>query len=162
MRSVREATETDIHLIRELTYKVWPQTYANMLSKEQIDYMLNLMYSEESLKQQMQEGSQFLIISDKEEPVGFASVKQTDSTTFKLDKIYILQSQQGKGTGRFFLDYIIKEKQKKGASKLWLQVKRDNPARNFYEKYGFEITREADFDIGNGYYMQDYIMEKNI
>jgi ribosomal protein S18 acetylase RimI-like enzyme len=162
MQTIREAIQKDIPLIRELTYKVWPQTYVSMLSKEQIDYMLTLMYSQESLEKQMKEGSQFFIVSDNDEPVGFASIKQTDSSSFKLDKIYILQSQQGKGTGRCVLDHIIREIQKKGATTFWLQVKRDNPARSFYEKNGFVVTREADFDIGNGYFMRDFIMEKNI
>lgn len=160
--TVRYAIEEDISLIRELTFKVWPQTYANLLTKEQIDYMLSLMYSEESLRQQMKDGAQFIIVYENDLPVGFASIKQTDITTYKLDKIYILQSQQGKGTGKFLLHHIINEIQKRNATILWLQVKRDNPARSFYEKNGFKVKGEADFDIGNGYFMKDYIMEKDI
>lgn len=162
MFSIRNASQEDIPLIRELTFKVWPQTYAGLLTPEQIDYMLGLMYSESSLADQMQSGILFLIVLDGQEPVGFAAYEEISTGLWKLHKLYILQSQQGKGTGRFVIDHIIDEIKKDGAGALHLQVKRDNPAQNFYKKLGFEIIEEKDFDIGNGYFMKDYIMEKKI
>jgi diamine N-acetyltransferase len=159
---IKNASAKDIPLIRELTFKVWPQTYAATLLPEQISYMLDMMYSESSLLRQMNEGSQFIFVYDDEEPVGFAACFQKEPFIFKLDKIYILSSQQGKGTGRFVIDYIIDEIKKKGATALQLQVKRDNKARFFYEKLGFNVIEEKDFDIGNGYFMNDYVMEKKI
>ena len=152
----------DIPLIRRLTFKIWPQTYAAMLSSGQIDYMLDMMYSESSLLHQINEGSKFIFVYDNEEPVGFAAYFLKELSIFKLDKIYVLPSQQGKGTGKFVIDYIIDEIKKKGATALQLQVKRDNKARYFYEKLGFIILEEKDFDIGNGYFMTDYVMEKKL
>jgi ribosomal protein S18 acetylase RimI-like enzyme len=162
MFTVTDAFKTDIPLIRELCLQVWPQTYAPILSKEQIDYMLEMMYSETSLKQQMQEGSQFILIHENDEPVGFASFQETAPGVYKLHKIYVLPSQQGKGTGRFMLDNIISRIKKKGAKALQLQVNRYNKAKSFYEKLGFVVVKEADFDIGNGYFMNDYVMEKKL
>ncbi len=157
---IRKATTEDVPLIRELTFKVWPQTYAPILSKTQIDYMLEMMYSKSSLQQQMNKGSQFIIVYENNEPVGFAAYFEKSPSVFKLDKIYVLPSQQGKGTGRFVIDYIIDKIKKKGATALQLQVNRNNKARNFYEKLGFVVIEEKDFDIGNGYFMNDYVMEK--
>jgi ribosomal protein S18 acetylase RimI-like enzyme len=159
MFKIVQATSNDIALIRELTFKVWPQTYSASLSPKQIDYMLEMMYSESSLKNQMQNGSQFIIVYDESEPVGFAAYFLKESGIYKLDKIYILPSQQGKGTGKFVVDYIINAIREKGATALQLQVKRDNKARFFYEKLGFVVLYEADFDIGNGFFMNDYVME---
>lgn len=122
--------------------------------------MLEMMYSEASLQKQMNEGCQFMIVYDNEIPVGFASVQETQPAIFKLHKIYILPSQQGKGTGRFVIDYILKDLKQKGASALQLQVNRFNKARNFYEKLGFSVIDQKDFDIGDGYFMNDYIMQK--
>jgi ribosomal protein S18 acetylase RimI-like enzyme len=158
--SIRNASTQDIPLIRDLTFRIWPQTYASILSQQQIDYMLELMYSESSLQKQMDEGSQFIFVYDDGVPVGFASVQETQPSIFKLHKIYILPSQQGKGTGRFVIDYILNEIKQKGASALQLQVNRFNKARNFYEKLGFTVIDEKDFDIGNGYFMNDFVMEK--
>jgi diamine N-acetyltransferase len=160
--SIKNASVDDVPLIRELTFKVWPQTYAAIISQQQIDYMLEMMYSEASLKKQMDEGCRFIIIYDEKEPVGFAAYQEIKSTIWKLHKIYILTTQQGRGTGKFVIDHIIKEIEKEGATALQLQVNRHNKARSFYEKIGFTVIEEADFDIGNGYFMNDYVMEKKL
>lgn len=162
MLSIRIATIDDIPLIRQLTFKVWPQTYAALLSQEQIDYMLKMMYSELSLIQQIENGCRFIIINDENDAVGFASYQEIKPATWKLHKLYILSSRQGKGTGRFVIDYIINEISQQKATGLQLQVKKDNKAKTFYDKIGFSVIEEIRLDIGNGYFMDDYIMEKKI
>jgi ribosomal protein S18 acetylase RimI-like enzyme len=163
VHNIRKAITKDIPLIRQLTFKVWPQTYAAILSQQQIDYMLEMMYSEPELKKQMTDDAcQFVIVYDESEPVGFAAYQEIKPTAWKLQKIYILSSQQGKGTGKFVIDYITKEIQPKGATELQLQVNRHNKAKGFYEKIGFTVIEEADFDIGNGFFMNDYVMEKKL
>ena len=160
MLSIRIAAVTDIPLIRELTFAVWPQTYSNIISKTQIDYMLDMMYSQASLQKQItEEGCTFIIAYDGKEPVGFASYNEPKPHTWKLNKIYVLQSQQGKGTGKFIINYIITEIKKLNAKALQLQVNRHNNAKLFYEKLGFTVIDTSDLDIGNGYFMNDYIME---
>lgn len=162
MFSIRRATAEDIPLIRELCFKVWPQTYASIVSQEQIDYMLEKMYSPASLQEQMEAGSQFIFVYEGDSPVGFASYFEKAPSVFKLDKIYVLISQQGRGTGRFVINHIIDEIKKKGGTALQLQVNRHNKAKNFYEKLGFVVIEEKDFDIGNGHFMNDYVMEKKL
>jgi diamine N-acetyltransferase len=165
MLSITKATAADIPLIRQLTFAIWPQTYASIISKEQIDFMLEQMYNPATLQKQIEEGCTFIIVYDDKEPVAFASFNETEPLTeprgqlWKLNKIYILQSQQGKGTGKFIINYIVDEIKASGAKALQLQVNRDNKAKNFYEKIGFKIIKIADFDIGNGYFMNDYVME---
>jgi len=160
--TIRKATDDDIPLIRDLCFKVWPQTYASILSQEQIDYMLDKMYGPASLQNQMDAGSQFIIVYEEDEPVGFASYFEKAPSVFKLDKIYVLLSQQGKGTGRFMIDHIVDVIKQRGATALQLQVNRYNKAKNFYENLGFVVIDEKDFDIGNGYFMNDYVMEKQL
>ncbi len=162
MLSIRSASVNDIPLIRKLAFEVWPQTYAGILSQQQIDYMLDMMYSEKSLQQQMTEGAQFIVVADDQEPVGFASFQEIKTGIFKLHKIYVLPSQQGKGTGRFVIDHILDTIKQRGASALQLQVNRGNNARFFYEKLGFVVIEKIDLDIGSGYVMDDYIMEKKL
>ena len=163
MLSIQNAELKDIPLIRDLCFKVWPQTYAGIISNEQIDYMLELMYSEQSLQKQMTEQHcQFILVYDGKEPVGFASFSETEPMIFKLHKIYILSGQQGKGTGKFVIDYIINEIKSKGATALRLQVNKRNKAKSFYEKLGFTVLYEFDFPIGNNFVMDDYLMEKKL
>lgn len=162
MLDIRNASAEDAQLIRELSLKVWPQTYSSILSAEQIDYMMDLMYSETALKEQMEKGHQFIFCYDAKEPVAFASYSELEPSIYKLHKIYVLTSQQGKGTGKFIIEHIIKDITAKSASALRLNVNRNNKAKHFYEKLGFEIMAEEDIDIGHGHYMNDYIMEKKL
>jgi len=157
---IRKAYPPDIPLIREMAYEIWPVTYGSILSKDQIDYMLNLIYSEKVLHAQMENNFEFNIVYDGEHPVGFASFSLIEPRLYKLHKIYVLPSQQGKGTGRFIIEQLIKEMKTKGATTLQLNVNRNNNAKLFYEKMGFTIIKEEDIDIGNGYFMNDYVMEK--
>ncbi|HUR66471.1 MAG TPA: GNAT family N-acetyltransferase [Chitinophagaceae bacterium] len=160
--TLRRAYEKDIPLIRELTMKVWPQTYSTILTPEQIEYMLKLMYSEQSLSTQMKEQQEFIIVDDGKEPVGFASFSLSSPGVYKLHKIYILPSIQGKGAGKFVINEITKAILRKGGTTLQLNVNRNNKAKDFYERAGFTVIKEEDIDIGNGYFMNDYVMEKKI
>ncbi len=162
MFEIQKASVNDIPLIRELAFKVWPHTYASMISAEQIDYMLDMMYSEASLEKQISDGARFIFIYENKEPVGFASYQEMSPGVFKLHKLYVLPSQQGKGTGRYIIEHIISEIKPLGANALQLQVNRRNKAKYFYEKNGFSVIKEFDFDIGNGYVMDDYVMEKKL
>jgi ribosomal protein S18 acetylase RimI-like enzyme len=163
MFEIKIATAEDIPLIRELTFRVWPQTYQGILTPEQIDYMLEMMYSVDSLQQQINvQGCHFIIAYEDGNPVGFASYNEEESKRWKLNKIYILQNQQGKGTGRFVIDHIIEQIKKQNASSLFLQVNKDNNAKVFYERLGFIEVDFINLDIGNGYFMNDYIMEKDL
>ena len=163
MLSIIKATALDIPLIRQLTFAIWPQTYSEVLSNEQIDYMLEQMYNPATLQKQMEvDGCTFIIVYNNDNAIAFASYNETEPQLWKLNKIYILPSQQGKGTGKFIINYIIDEIKTKGAKALQLQVNRLNKAKNFYERLGFKIIKTADFDIGNGYFMNDYVMELSL
>ena len=153
---------TDIRAIAE---EVWPKTYGTILSKQQLDYMMNMMYSVASLQTQANEKQHhFILAKENNRAVGFASYEfdcdQTNKT--KIHKIYVLSTQQGKGLGKFLLDYVAKEAKKRNNKALFLNVNKYNPAQHFYKKLGFEITKEEVIDIGQGYVMDDYVMEKTI
>ena len=110
----------------------------------------------------MAEGCQFVIAYDDNEPVGFASYQETEPQLFKLHKIYVLPSQQGKGTGKFIINHIVEKIKSKNAKALQLQVNRYNKAKSFYEKLGFFVLKEINLDIGNGYFMNDYVMQLSL
>ena len=157
---IRKAYLADIPLIRDMAYKIWPVTYGNILAPDQLEYMLRLIYDEKVLQEQMEKNIEFILVYDGAHPVGFASFSLIEPQVFKLHKIYVLPSQQGKGTGRFIIDQLTTAMKKKGATTLQLNVNRHNNARAFYEKMGFVVIKEEDIDIGNGYFMNDYVLEK--
>jgi ribosomal protein S18 acetylase RimI-like enzyme len=97
------------------------------------------------------------------ETVGFASYSHADKTgTYKVHKLYVHPLLHGKGFGKKLLDKIIEEIKPTGATKLRLNVNRQNRAKGFYERYGFAVIGEEDIAIGEGYFMNDFIMEKSI
>lgn len=157
--TIRNAAETDIPLIRTLARQIWPQTYEKILSRKQINYMMKLIYSEAALQQQMEAGHQFIIVYNAAIPVGFASFNEIEPTIFKLQKIYLLPNQQGRGTGRFTIEQVLAEITPRGATALRLNVNKHNQAKSFYEKLGFDVISDVKIDIGSGYFMDDYVME---
>lgn len=155
----RFANTSDIPLIQESNLQVWPQTYREILSEEQISYMLEMMYSTASLTHQMEEeGCVFILMYDGNTPIGFASYSELEPHEFKLHKIYILPTVQGKGAGKSLLEKVIAEVKKQNGKSISLNVNRFNKAKSFYERMNFKIVDEVDVHIGNGYYMNDYIM----
>lgn len=164
MITFRKADKNDIALIRELTFKIWPQTYSLILTPVQIEYMLNMMYSNTSLKEQIEEKQHtFIVVYYKNEAVGFASYSPKEALTnkvYRLHKIYISPAIQGAGLGKKTIEYIINDILPLGVKFLELNVNRHNKARTFYEKLGFLVVKEEDNAIGEGFFMNDYVMEK--
>jgi GNAT superfamily N-acetyltransferase len=159
--SIRNATASDIDLIINLAWKIWPLTYEEILSKKQISYMMSLFYSADALEKQMLAQRHFFLVMHSDEmPCGFASYSNiNNSTAFKLHKIYVLPELQGKGLGRLLLNHVVSNLLDQGGQKLLLNVNRYNKARQFYERLGFTVIGEEDIDIGNGYFMNDFVME---
>jgi diamine N-acetyltransferase len=159
--SIRFADLDDINTIGFIAQQTWPATYGEILSPDQLDYMLTLFCSPSALRQQMLEARHhFLILEQDDEAIGFASWAVTsDPATFKLHKLYILPGRQGKGMGKAILNFIFEDIRLQGAKALQLNVNRYNKARQFYEKMGFAVIKEEDIDVGNNYYMNDYVME---
>lgn len=161
---VRDAGLEDINTIGFLAYQIWPVAYKDILELDQLQYMLKLIYSPASLKRQMTvEQHHFLLAELGEEPVGFAAYSRIiEPSTFKLHKLYVLPQIQGKGLGKTLLENVEEAVRNAGGTHLHLNVNRHNKARMFYERLGFSIIDEEDIDIGNNYFMNDYVMEKNI
>lgn len=163
MPTIKTAKLSDIVIINELAHRIWPIAYKNILSPNQMEYMLDLIYNPSSLKKQIKDlRHKFIIVYEKKTPVGFASysLKINSHNIFKLHKIYVLQSEQGKGIGKLILNRVADEAKNSGAKFLELNVNRYNSAVDFYKKYGFNIIGEEDVDIDNGYFMNDYVMRK--
>jgi diamine N-acetyltransferase len=157
---IRPASFNDISFIQQIAANTWPSAYEKLLGKQQVDYMLGLFYSRPSLEEQMKNHHHFFLALFNYLPVGFASFSNINDRTYKLQKLYVLPQVQKTGAGKKLLETVETVAKSMGAQKLQLNVNRQNDARNFYTKAGFKIIKEEDIDIGNGFYMNDYVMEK--
>lgn len=161
MFSIRKATTNDIHLIHEMAWVVFPHTYKEILTPEQIDYMMEWMYSEDSLHKQMEEDGHIYYLAFKgDEPAGYLSIQPEGEHVFHLQKIYVLPSFQGMKLGKQLFGQAIKaiKELHPAPCQMRLNVNRQNKALAFYERMGMVKVDEGDFHIGNGYYMNDFIM----
>lgn len=163
--TIRHATQADIPAIKKLADVVFRATYAPIISPEQMEYMLEWMYSEKSLIDQITlPGKAFFVASEGDRPIGYVTVERDGNTPdglplFHLQKLYLLPTEQGKGYGKkmfhFLVDYL--KSICPGQFRIELNVNRHNKAVGFYEAIGMYRSREGDFPIGDGFYMRDYI-----
>lgn len=157
--NIRAADVNDIATIREVANITWPVAYGSYISKEQLNYMLDMMYSDNSLLEQMNKGHQFYIAEQHNNPIGFASVSKEEEKSCKLNKLYVLPTAQKIGAGKALLQKSIDYAISHAASCLYLQVNKQNNAQHFYSKHGFTVREASILEIGGGYIMDDYIME---
>jgi GNAT superfamily N-acetyltransferase len=158
---IKKASVSDVEIIQELAETIWPVCYREIISAEQLMYMLDLIYTPYALISQMQKGHQFIIAYEADIPIGFASysAKSADEPeTFRLHKIYVLTNLHTKGVGSFLLKYVTTQSKNAGATLLELNVNKYNPSKIFYDNKGFKILKEEVIEIGNGYVMDDYVM----
>lgn len=154
---LRAATPADAAAIAQLAATIWQVHYPPIIGQQQVDYMLHLLYSQTALREQMDAGQQFHLIEIGKQPAGYIAVSEKAPGDFFLHKFYIDSALQGQGIGKALFEAISKQY---APLRSWtLTVNRKNyKSINFYFRLGFRITEVADFDIGNGYFMEDFVM----
>lgn len=159
---IRPASFNDIPYIQDIVNETWPVTYIPVLGRLQVQYMLKRFYNSSALEEQMKNKHYFFLALKDYTPIGFASFSHIDGDTFKLQKLYVVPGTQKTGAGKALLQTVEVVAKSMGATKLQLNVNRKNIAKSFYEKNGFTTVVEEDIDIDNGFFMNDYVMEKDL
>ena len=165
MITVRSAESFDLQLIHDMAEVVFRQTYKEILSPEQMEYMMDMMYSLPNLNRQMEDGHHYYLAFDDDKPCGYVSVQlqgyDGGTEIFHLHKIYVMPDAQGKGIGiRLFNRVVehVKEACEGKLARIELNVNKFNKSVEFYKHIGMRVLLEEDFPIGNGFYKTDYIM----
>ena len=162
---IRVATLADIPMVRSMAEVVFRRTYADILSPEQMEYMMDWMYSAQSLTSQISdEGRFFFVAEENGMPAGYVSFEndgqlEDGRRLYHLQKLYVMPDFQKTGLGRRLLEYVkasLSALEPTGC-RVELNVNRGNPAVGFYEHMGMHRDRQGDFPIGRGFYMNDYI-----
>ncbi len=163
--TITAASDKDIAVIRTIAHVTWPVAYGNILSPAQLAYMLELMYSETALNEQMTTKEHHFLLAEKENTtIGFAGFEHNYQATrnSRLHKLYVLPVAQGAGAGKALLDAVVEAARAARDVALELNVNRFNRSKEFYMHQGFNVVREEVLDIGSGYVMDDYVMELTV
>ena len=163
MLAFQPAQNEDIPLLRELAEQIWRASYVEIISPEQIEYMLRWMYSEEVIRGELAAGVCWELVHWQAEPAGFFAVTFQSDGVAKLNKLYLLERLQGRGFGQQMLVHIFRLAEQHGAREIRLQVnKRNVRAKRAYDRAGFIVADSAVFKIGEGFVMDDYVMVRRL
>lgn len=160
MINIVYAGPEDALTIHTLAHAIWYPTYQDVLAKDQIDFMLAKMYSEEAIQNAMADHCLFYIIQESNSPIGFIAVKEKQEV-LRIDKLYLLPKTQGKGLGSQLLEFAGQLALDKEINILELNVNRYNKAYHFYLKQGFEVVETVDIPYYQ-YFLNDYVMQKRL
>ena len=159
MITIEKASSFDALTIHKLVHQIYYPTYKDILSKDQIDFMLEKSYTVNALQNAMSEGQDFYVMAKDDDPLGFMAVTEKSEEILRIEKLYLLPETQGLGLGKKFITFAVEEAKNRKKSLLELNVNRGNKAYFFYLKQGFLVTQEIDIPY-YGYILDDYVMQK--
>lgn len=156
-------TIDDIKKVSLKAEEIWREHFTSIIGEKQVDYMLSLFLSTEAIEKAINEDHyEFYEICLKDEIIGFFSIKKETDRLF-LSKLYIEKKYRGYGYARIALNYIEQLTKEYELNNIWLTCNKYNDhTLAVYKKMGFHIFDEAINDIGQGYVMDDYYLEKTI
>jgi ribosomal protein S18 acetylase RimI-like enzyme len=155
--------EPDIDTLVALARAIWYRHYPDIISVEQIEYMLGQRYHPDLIRAQLASERVWwdkLVMHGA--MIAFSSCELSDHAgEMKLDKIYVRYDLRGHGHGSRLIRNVEARALAAGCTRLSLQVNKNNrSAIEAYRRNGFSVAQAAKFDIGNGFYMDDYVMAK--
>lgn len=153
------ANEEDYEQVYALAAEIWQVAYKDIISQEQIDYMLPMMYAPAVIARELREGVVYEFALDGDKRIGIISFGPYGDGVMKLHKLYLLPSYHGHGVGSQMLQHVIAAARAKGGQRLILNVNKQNSrAIKAYKRNGFVVLADVKNAIGNSFYMDDYVM----
>lgn len=154
--------ETDEHLrkIAALADVIWHEHFIPIIGKDQVEYMLSRFQSYTALKEQVLNGYEYYRLLDDEKLCGYMSIRPDQDGRLFLSKLYIAKEYRGRHLATFLFEFLKRSCQKRNCSAIWLTCNKYNDnSLNVYRHLGFQTIDAQKNDIGNGFFMDDYIME---
>ncbi len=173
--SIKKATQHDAALISSLAKEIWSQHYLSIISQQQIGYMLDKYQSEDAVRHDILHGYMYNIAYLDGAPCGYSAIIAPQSRCVSvgtavaptndvfLSKFYVRQTARGCGVGRAMLNEIQTFAKDCGAGRIWLSCNKHNViSLAAYQKLGFNVIGDVVTDIGDGFVMDDFVLEKKL
>jgi GNAT superfamily N-acetyltransferase len=153
--------------VARMAHEVWNEYYVPIIGQAQVDYMVAKFQTAEAMQAQIDAGYEYFQVQQGEigqgETIGYAAIRHdTSDARLFISKLYVLAAHRKSGAGRKCLELIERMARERGATHLWLTVNKGNPSVRAYEHLGFRIAEAMVMDIGGGYVMDDYKMERPV
>ena len=161
---IKVESKSHVNAVVKLAREIWEQHFTPIIGAAQVEYMLGKFQSVEAITSQLDGGWEYYIVTREKEYVGYTGlVPNVLDRKILLSKIYVKNSVRGSGVGNLLLDFIEEMSRERDFKTVWLTVNRFNDSTvEWYLRHEFVITDVVKKDIGSGFFMDDFIMEKVI
>lgn len=162
---IRRIDAFELPVIQRLAHEIWHRCYPGIISVKQIEYMLSIWYQPSAMAREMEVRDAWFALIEAETlgPVGYLSFERYPDDVAFINKLYIHPDMQGRGVGAAALDWIAQRALEMCCPRLRLRVNRANAlAIRAYQRAGFVFMEDVCSDIGSGFVMDDYLMEKKL
>ncbi|WP_116808287.1 GNAT family N-acetyltransferase [Steroidobacter cummioxidans] len=151
--------------VAALAHQIWYEYYVPLIGRPQVDYMVAKFQNVPAMQTQIDQGYEYFLVQRQDDTgqwldIGYCAVEEQPGRGMFLSKFYLHHAARGSGTGRRCMEFIEELARRRGLALLWLTVNKGNPAVQAYQKLGFRIAADLVMDIGGGFVMDDYRMEK--
>lgn len=154
---------TQVAEVARMARQVWDEYYVPLIGRAQVDYMVARFQTAEAMQSQIDSGYEYFQIRQDGQNIGYAAIRHdAPEARLFISKLYLLARHRQSGAGRKSLQLIEQIARDRGATHLWLTVNKGNPSVHAYERLGFRIVEALVMDIGGGFVMDDYRMEKAV
>jgi GNAT superfamily N-acetyltransferase len=162
-------TPEQLATVAGLAHEIWYEFYVPLIGRAQVDYMVGKFQNAAAMQSQIDQGYEYFLVQQEDtagsaparvRDIGYAAVQEQADGALFLSKFYLHKSARGAGTGRKCMEFIEGLARRRGLSLLWLTVNKGNPSVQAYQRLGFRIAADLVMDIGGGFVMDDYRMEK--
>lgn len=156
-------TPQEVQALADMAGKIWHEFFPGIISEEQIDYMVDKFQSFRAMTDQItNHGYHYHVLEVDGQPMGYTGWNIEDGKMF-LSKVYLKKEARGKGYSSIIFRFLEEQARERGAHAIWLTVNKYNDhSIAVYQHKGFQTVRTQEADIGGGFIMDDYIMEKVI
>lgn len=146
----------EINEMSQMATAIVRDYYDPIIGKAQNDYMLKMFQTPEAIAEQLEHGYRYYFMREDERNLGFLAFYPRENALY-LSKLYLYKDERGKGYAREVMEFLKTQAGELGFNRIELNVNRHNDTRFIYEKLGFTVAWEEKNDIGNGFYMDDYV-----
>lgn len=163
LRFVPVRAAADVRQVAALANEIWHEYYVPLIGAEQVEYMVAKFQSAAVMQEQIERGDEYFSITRAGQLLGYIAVRANlAERALFISKLYLQRGERGAGSGRRALQFIEQLARQRNLELLWLTVNKRNPAVQAYQKWGFAIAESLCIDIGAGFVMDDYRMEKRL